>query len=463
MNDADDAQAQASQQVTASQTAAVTATQAALAIVGSIIASALVTILIFFLVSRHKKSAKRKRGDPSLGNVYFADPKSGAEQKATTAVPSQPVYNGTRDLGPLSVDSQSTFALFPRGMDEKPPIAESSKSAELRKSIVKSTIVPWNPHKPPKAPTLGSWLKLQDGVSPFGPIKLPLDDEKSASPLGGQLKSPMTSKPTSGVQSPKMPSGIPISTHSPDLAPTRSPILPVPMSNAPMATNQSSITAVPKSLLTLPVEATSPRKPDTLPQHSTPAQYRESKASVWTDDLPDPSPSPPLQSPPPELRNKPPGERRPINSMQKVSNMEIPAPVNAVRNTAEWFAERARLSSASQRDSRASQSQYQPRNQLSAYGENRSSNAGRPSFGPPRGPRAGGGAMGLPSRPGPSRQLRSSQVEVGYVQGLNRFLPENGQRGSLWSRNGSNESNGTNASTPGGRSVLNTPGVGKAL
>jgi hypothetical protein len=68
--------------------------------------------------------------------------------------------------------------------------------------------------------------------------------------------------------------------------------------------------------------------------------------------------------------------------------------------------------------------------------------------------------MGLPSRPGPSRQIRSMEADVGYVQGLNRFLPE-GQRGSMLSRMGSNGS--ANASTPGGRSVMNTPGVGKAL
>ncbi|KUJ19242.1 uncharacterized protein LY89DRAFT_731651 [Mollisia scopiformis] len=461
---------QASQQVTASQNAAVTATQAALAIVGSIIASALITILIFFLVARHKKAAKRKRGDPdaSLGNVYFSDPKFPiSEQAATTAVPSQPAYTGNRDVDPMS-GSQVTFSLFPRAGDEKPTAAEKKKNEELRRSIVKSTTVPWNPNKPPKAPTLGSWLKLQDGVSPFGPIKLPLDDEKSGSPLGGQLKSPMTTKP---IVSPRMSSRMPIPIRSPGLPPNRSPKLPVLM-NEPIsvAGNASTITAVPKSPLTQTVAATSPKKPDTLPQHSTPGpEYRESKASVWTDDIPDPSPSPPLQSPPPELRGKRSLDRRPINSMQKVTNMEIPTPVNTVRNTAEWFAERNRMDFA-QRDSRVSQSQYQPQyqpkfrpqygNQSSAYVETSKNN--RPSFGLPRGPRLGAG-MGLPSRPGPSRQIRSSEAEAGYVQGLNRFLPDGrlNDRGSLLSRMGSDRS--ANASTPGGKSVLNTPGVGKAL
>ncbi len=464
---------QASQQVAASQSAAVTATQAALAIVGSIIASTLITILIFFLISRHKKKAKeKKRSDPSLGNVYFSDPKfPPADQAATTAVPSQSAYNGNRDLDPMS-GSQVTFSLFPRvNTDEKPSASEKKKNEELRKSIVKSTSVPWNPNKPPKAPTLGTWLKLQDGVSPFGPIKLDLD-EKSSEPLGGQLKSPLTTNPAP-PRSPRMTSGIPIPVRSPGpqarspRLDTRSPKLPVFASmgeSSSVAGNASTINAVPKSPLTLPVAAPSPKKPDTLPQHSTPgAGYRESKASVWTDDVPDPSPaSPPLMSPPAELKGKESIGRRAINSMQKVSNMEIPAPRNPIRNTAEWFAERARLEGL-RRDSRAlqaqsesqAQSQFRPQygygTKSSAFAENQKNN--RPSFGLPRGPRLGGPAFGLPVRPGPNRQIRSMEAEVGYVQGLNRFLPpEERKRGSLLSRVGSDRS--TNASTPG---------VGKAM
>lgn len=456
-------QAQASQQVVASQNAAVTATQAALAIVGSIIASALITILIFFLVARHKKAVKRKRGDASMGNVYFSESKFPiSEQVATTAVPSQGAYTSNRDLDPMS-GSQVTFSLFPKTGDEKPTTAESRKNEDLRRSIVKSTTVPWNPNKPPKAPTLGSWLKLQDGVSPFGPIKLPLDDEKTPSPLGGQLKSPMTTKPP---PSPRMSSGIPIPVRSPGLAPNRSPKLPVFMNESSSKNGKTStITAVPKSPLTLPVSAASPRKPDTLPQHSVPGQqYRESKASVWTDDIPDDIPSPPLQSPPPELKGKGSVDRRPINSMQKVTNMEIPPPVNSIRNTAEWFAERARLDLNNQRDSKDYQSKFG--NQSSAYGASMKNN--RPSFGLPRGPRLGGGGVGLPSRPGPKRQLSGMEAEVGYVQGLSRFLGpdgrplvESGQRGSMLSRMGSDRS--ANASTPGGKSVASTPGVGKAM
>lgn len=86
----------------------------------------------------------------------------------------------------------------------------------------------------------------------------------------------------------------------------------------------------------------------------------------------------------------------------------------------------------------------------------------RPSFGLPRGPGPGQRMVGLPARPGPRRK---DEVEEGFVKGLNRFLPDgtkgNGVRESMLSRMDSERS--ANNSTPGGKSVLNTPGVGKAL
>jgi len=59
-----------------------------------------------------------------------------------------------------------------------------------------------------------------------------------------------------------------------------------------------------------------------------------------------------------------------------------------------------------------------------------------------------GSGGGLPTRPGPDRQ-GSIEGELGYVQGLNRFLP-NG-RASALSRMGSD------------KSTASTPGVGKAI
>jgi hypothetical protein len=375
---------QASQQVTASQTAAVTATQAALAIVGSIIASALITILVYFLVIRHKKVVAKRRSrnqkSPGIAGGYGSDPKFPiSSQVVTTIAASQSNYTGRRN-NPTS-GSQNAFSLIPKS-------AKGDDSRGLRNSVVKTTSVPWNPSNPPKAPTLSSWLKLQDGVSPFGPINLPTDITNS--PLGGQLKSPMRTiyKPKSPrassipIKSPKMPDlsgSISISTTLQRDSSSRKPVSP-------------------------------PSKPDSLLQHQDLQGYRESKASAWTDDLPDDSPSPPLQSPP----------KGPV-SITKGYSMQIPSPKGPVRNTAEWFAEQQQM-----------QMPTSPQNL-------------RPSYGLLRNPRS---QLLFPANPGPAIQIMS-KAEVGYFQGLNRFLGSG--RTSTLSRMG------------GERSNVSTPGVGKAM
>jgi hypothetical protein len=375
---------QDSQQVTASQTAAVTATQAALAIVGSIIASTLITILVYFLVIRHKRVAKRRSRDqnsPGIAGGYGSDPKFPiSNQVVTTITASQSNYTGRRN-DPAS-GSQNTSSLVPKS-------TKGDDSRGLRNSVVKTTSVPWNPSNPPKAPKLGSWLKLQDGVSPFGPINLPTDITNS--PLGGQLKSPM--RTTYKPKSPRA-SSIPIrSPKMPDLSGSMS-------ISTTLQRNPSSRKPV-----------SPPSKPDSLPQHQDLQGYRESKASVWTNDLPDDSPSPPLQSPP----------KGPV-SVTKGYSMQIPLPKGPVRNTAEWLAEQQQL-----------QMPTSPQNL-------------RPSYGLPRNPRS---QLLFPANPGPAIQIMSMEAEVGYVQGLNRFLGSG--RTSGLSRMGSDRSN------------VSTPGVGKAM
>ena len=100
-----------------------------------------------------------------------------SDQQAPTVVGSQ---SGTAREIPRATSS-SSFSLFPKVVET--PTQPS----------IKTTSVPWNPSDPPKPPSLGSWLNLQNTVSPFGPIRLSTDD-KSPSPLGGQLKSPLQSK-----------------------------------------------------------------------------------------------------------------------------------------------------------------------------------------------------------------------------------------------------------------------------
>jgi hypothetical protein len=378
--------AQASQQATASQTQAVTATQAALAIVGSIIASTLITILIYFLIIRHKKKAKRRsRGQRSPGPRYSSDPKFPiSDQVGTTIAGSQSNY--TPAVDPSSNGAQGAFT--------------SSENSKV--PAIKTSTVPWNPNNPPKAPRLGSWLKLQDGVSPFGPIKLPTDID-AASPLGGQLKSPHRSidKPPA----PRFTSKLPL----------RSPTVPIMTENK--ATAVSVVKIAPKRNPTIRKPVSPPSKPDSPPPQDL--SYRGSKASVWTDDVPDDGPSPALQSPP-QAPKEP-------ATVTRGYSMKLPSLKNP-RTTAEWLAEQA----LNRESSNTTTSQ-------------------RPSFGAglPQNPRTSRGRGGVPSMLGAKRQMENMQVGAGYVQGLNKFLDPN--RGSTLSRVG------------GERSQTTTFGVGEAM
>jgi hypothetical protein len=381
--------AQASQQVSASQTQAVTATQAAIAIVGSIIASTLITILIYFLITRHKEKARqRSRGQQSPDPGYSSDPKFPvSDQVGTTIAASQSNY--TPAAGPASSGALSLFPKTPSGND----------SSKQLSSNIKTSTVPWNPANPPKAPSLGSWLKVQDSVSPFGPINLPTDIN-AKSPLGGQLKSPL--RTIHKVPSPRQ---------FTSKLPLRSPTIPVMIESTPIV---AVVNIPPKRNPTVRKPVSPPSKPKLPPSQDQ--TYRESKASVWTDDVPDDGPSPALQSPP-QAPKEP-------ASVTRGYTMQIPSPKNP-RSTAEWLAERA-----TNRDSSNTVTSQRP-----SFG-----------FGLPRNPRA---SRGIPSRLGPSRQVDSMQGEAGYVQGLNRFLDPN--RGSTLSRVGSDGSQTT------------TPGVGKAM
>lgn len=68
---------------------------------------------------------------------------------------------------------------------------------------------------------------------------------------------------------------------------------------------------------------------------------RESKASIWTDQSveDDSSPIRP-QSPGPKVGGV---RAQPLASLTRASGMRLPAPVNSVRNTAEWLASPSRF------------------------------------------------------------------------------------------------------------------------
>lgn len=209
---------------------------------------------------------------------------------------SQPTPTATRDNDPSSSTLQGSLSLFPK-------VPSTNYGQKSQNSELKTTSVPWNPENPPKAPTLSRWLTLQrETVSPFGSIQLPSDTDSNA-PLGGQLKSPLRSsdRPGSSAQDKSL-------SWSPQKTKKIGPRGPKP---SPKVT---------------PMKQTSPQSPD------TPALmriYRESKASVWTDDVPSPSP---VTSP---SKTKGPAER-PASAAQR-----------STRNTAEMLVE------SLQRDSRA--------------------------------------------------------------------------------------------------------------
>ena len=416
---------QASSQATVSQTVAITATEAALAIVGSIIASALITILIYFLLARHKKNAERRsfnRRDVD----YSGDPQLPRTGTGGTAASSRSKFDPKQN--DFQNGPQVSFSLA------VPP--SSTATTNMQKSDVKTTTVKWDPKNPPKAPILGSWLKLNEAVSRFGSIALP--DVKTPSPLGGQLKSPLQSTNTP-VQ--RKPSHRQASTqHETAVQSTTKPVAirkpPLAPSLAPEEIPKEKMSMAPRTPVAITI---------TNPQHSqqqsmSAVVYRESGASIWVDDIPDQSPSfPPLQSPPPpqlrsdsfQKRAPPPPSRGPISSS---SQMQIPEPVNPVRNTADWLKshlDKEQQALAGARDllmrnpsQNQNQNQNQDRGQSQSQDRIRSQDSKEnPSPSPAR--RTRRRSIGLPSHAGPSSEaIENNEMppdhlgNVAYVESI---------------------------------------------
>ncbi|EPE33042.1 hypothetical protein GLAREA_06054 [Glarea lozoyensis ATCC 20868] len=437
----------ANNDASASRIAAVTATQAALAIVGSIIASALITILIYFLIIRHQKKAKkRKQANRSISPVseYPSDSKfPHSDQVGTTIAASQSAYNGTRDIpgtrdAPKN-DSEVSLSDFP---------ATPSGLGPSDFNKLKSTSVAWNPSNPPQAPKLGQWLKVQDPtVSPFGSIRLPTDT-KSNMPLGGQLKSPLQNSyipPPSSTYRPS-PAFVEIGKAKVQQAMVRSVTIsksqsqrkPPPPQQLPPAEPSPPIPSPPKFTPDTPVISAS-KYPG----------YRESKASVWIDDVPSsgiPTPKSPIR------------ETRPAT--EETSQMELPASQNPVRTTAEWLDSirdaadppPAIGSRSSTRD--ISQQRRDSRN--SRFGYNRGGSNQRPGLGVGMGgPRSTRPPVGVVP-------MKSYNGEVGHVKGLSQFF--SGDENGL-GRMGSDSTGGTLNSSPGAsrRGSRRGGGVGRAM
>lgn len=287
--------AQSSQQANVSQTVAITATEAALAIVGSIIASTLITMLVYFLVIRHKKLVKRRSLDErSLG--FQSDPKP-PESQANTPFPREEPHN----RNPFNDSSTSL------------PLPTEEENKELRSSIVKTTTVKWNPSNPPKAPPITSVLTLQNSFSPFGPISLP--DHDTSLPLGGQLRSPLQSTyPLTHKMSKQ-----PLKSEITQLAPAVKPAT-FTAKKTPFIAAKTTVTPIPKRAVTIKVIAP---KSESVKTQTT---RRKSEASAWTDQRAEQDPD---MSPPRARIQQP--------------EMRLPEPVRSVRNTAEWLASPSRF------------------------------------------------------------------------------------------------------------------------
>jgi len=254
-----------------------------------------------------------------------------SDQQAPTIAESR---SGTAGEIPRASSSNS-FSLFPKVVDTP------------NQPSIKRTSIPWNPSDPPKPPSLGSWLKLQNEVSPFGPIRLP-SDRKSPSPLGGQLKSPLQSK-KSKAPSPQAPRFVSnLATREP-----RIPNLSFRNPKSPPIIQRDD--SVKRKQL-------SPEIPESPGEKELYSKERESKASIWTDDMVMDDPTP----------NAPATIRR-----VELTSMQLPPIDKPVRTTGEWLKDQQRGQSINPPRSPVSQPLVSPRQQALSS---------KPSFsmGPPR-------------------------------------------------------------------------------
>jgi hypothetical protein len=278
----------------------------------------LITILIVFLINQYKMKAKKRSRANQLqfGGDSALAPNSEApvsEKAGTAIITSQSTYMATKDASKNGIQGLS--------VSSKPPLG--NKHSQQQNSHVSNTSLSWDPTNPPKPPSLKSWLKRQEGVSPFGSIKLP-EDSESSSPLGGQLKSPLQSseKPFS-----------PLPQRFTSDLPLRNPKSSVFMSKRP-SVDAGSVQNPMLQYDSVKRKPISPGNANKLLESPVPKQsYRDSQDSVWTDAVTDEGPSPMLPRQP-EVPTE-------TASIIQGYTMRIPSPRGPVRDTAEWLQEGA--------------------------------------------------------------------------------------------------------------------------
>jgi hypothetical protein len=142
-----------------------------------------------------------------------------------------------------------------------PKSSSSDIQSEKQKAPANNTELAKGPANVPKSPSLRSWLRRQNNVSPFGPIQLPTRHIPEG-PLGGQLKSSLRGPP-----------------------PPRF-ILDVSLEKKPSADVSLSFVASTSKSKSTSRPLFSPETIDGVSkQPSTSQPYRECKASEWTDAI----------------------------------------------------------------------------------------------------------------------------------------------------------------------------------
>jgi hypothetical protein len=261
-----------------------------------------------------KKKSRANQLQLSGHSGLAPNSKSPVSEKAGTAIiTSQSTYTATKDAPKNGIQGLS--------LPSKPPLV--NEYSRQRNSHVSNTSLSWDPTNPPKPPSLKSWLKRQEGVSPFGSIELPKDSE-SDSPLGGQLKSPLQSSENRFSPLPqRFTSDLPLRNPKSSVFMSKRPSLDAGSAQDPMSQYDS-----------VKRKPISPGNANNLPESPVPKQsYRDSQDSVWTDAVTDDGPSPMLPRQP-EVPTE-------TASIIQGYMMRIPSPRGPVRNTAEWLQEGA--------------------------------------------------------------------------------------------------------------------------
>lgn len=259
----------------------VSATQAALAIVSSIFVSVLLCLLGFFFIQRNrrKKELKSRLNNASPWQPDFFEG-NGPQVPSEDVPPTRRLAVNTSENTKLpnhsaqsSTSTTVSLSLFPK----TPTTPQHLQLPSYSKNEVVGASSTDNQRKSLRQ---GKWLRAGQPLSPFGAISLSTKDEDRNLPLGGQLKSPLTSiyPHTSNVPSPPIKEGRKPPT--PGSAPRDS------RKALQVRPNENEKEWPPREQT--PRDRRKARSVAHFIEEETRDRYAEAKANVWTIDSPRP-------------------------------------------------------------------------------------------------------------------------------------------------------------------------------